>query len=312
MKARMQATPFTEPYPDLLARLSARSVTKHFDAYADIDWEDRDHLIDARDPRFALESDEPLGATSWYRALPKDERATIGLHLAASRMRIGIDFENVLSRGLLEFASTCANGSPEMRYAYHEIIEESQHSLMFHEFVSRAGFDARGMRAIDARLARRVPPLGRIFPELFFLHVLAGEEPVDDLQRRVLSRGRDAHPLLRRIMQIHVTEEARHVCFATRFLEERVPRLGFYDRARLRLFAPFVLAGTTAAMLRVPGDVVRVHGIPRSALREAHASAARKEQIARGLRPIRALCTRLGLITPRTAMLWRWLDVEVA
>ena len=50
----------------------------------------------------------------------------------------------MLKRGLLEFASTLPNGAPEFRYAYHEIIEEAQHSLMFQEFVNRSGFDAAG------------------------------------------------------------------------------------------------------------------------------------------------------------------------
>jgi len=310
----MHAISSTEPYPQLLARLSARSVTKHHDAYADVDWDHPDHRIDARDPRFALEGDEPLGATSWYRDLPQDARARVGLHLAASRMRIGVDFESVLSRGLLEFAATCPNGSLEARYAYHEVIEEAQHSLMFLELVARAlreGLDAHGMRPLDQRLARDVPPLGRDFPALFFLHVLAGESPIDHIQRRALAQ-RDAHQLLRRIMQIHVTEEARHVCFATRLLEERVPRLGAYDRARLRLFAPFVLAGTSAAMLRVPGDVARAHSIPRAALREAYASAAYATQKARGLAPVRALCESLGLVTKATRPLWRWLGVEAS
>jgi len=32
-------------------------------------------------------------------------------------------------------------------------------------------------------------------------------------------------------MKIHVTEEARHVCFAERYLEEHVPRLGAANAA---------------------------------------------------------------------------------
>ena len=159
-------------YGNLLARLCERSVTKHHDAYADVDWDRPEHRIDARDPRFALGDDEPLADTAWYRAQPAEVRARLGLHLLASRTRIGIAFENILSRGLLEFAGTCARGSLEFRYAHHEVIEESQHSLMFQELVNRIGIDVDGMRALDVMGARGVPRLGRVFPELFFLQTV--------------------------------------------------------------------------------------------------------------------------------------------
>ena len=56
--------------------------------------------------------------------------------------------------------------------------------------------------------------LGRVFPKLFVVHVLAGEVPIDQTQRALLRKGAALHPLVRRIVRIHVTEEARHVCFA--------------------------------------------------------------------------------------------------
>ena len=306
----MQASLST--YDTLLDRLSARSVTKHFDAYADVEWDAPKHRIDQDDPRFALAPGEPLEGTSWYRAQPENVRARIGLHLAASRMKVGVAFESILSRGLLEFAETQPRGSREFRYAYHEVIEEAQHSLMFQEFVNRAGFDVRAMGSIDTIAARRVPRLGRAFPELFFLHVLAGEAPIDHVQKRTLARSADPHPLLRRIMQIHVTEEARHVCFASRFLEEHVPQLGAFAKSRLRVFAPFVLRGTVASMMRLPDEVVRLHAIPRETIREVYASPLHAAQVRDGLRPVHALCAKLDLITPRTAFLWRWLGIDAA
>ena len=71
--------------------------------------------------------------------LPPPPRARLGCELVASKMKIGLHFESILKRGLLEFASTLPNGAPEFRYAYHEVIEEAQHSLMFQEFVNRSG-----------------------------------------------------------------------------------------------------------------------------------------------------------------------------
>src|SRR5439155_23141158 len=41
-------------YQHLLRRLSHQSVVKHFDAYADIDWDAEDYRIDPEDPRWEL------------------------------------------------------------------------------------------------------------------------------------------------------------------------------------------------------------------------------------------------------------------
>src|SRR5438093_2941725 len=151
-------------YQHLLRRLSHQSVVKHFDAYADIDWDAADYRIDPEDPRWELGGDDVLGATAWYHAQPQAARARLGLHLVATKMKIGTQFENVLQRGLLEFAWTLPNGSPEFRYVYHEVIEEGQHSLMFQEFVNRTGFDVAGLGFWDRLGARRVVAAARRFP----------------------------------------------------------------------------------------------------------------------------------------------------
>ena len=121
-------------YDALIERLSRKSVEKHFDAYADVDWDA--YEIDARDPLWALSEEDALGGTDWYRALPIERQAALGLDFVCTQFKIGIAFENVLSRGLLEFASQLPNDAIEYRYAMHEVIEEGQHSLMFQEFIN--------------------------------------------------------------------------------------------------------------------------------------------------------------------------------
>src|SRR5207237_1059341 len=98
-----------------------------------------------------------LGGSAWYRAQPLAVRARLGLHLVAHFMKIGLQFEGVLKRGLLAFAASLPNRSPEFRYVYHEIIEEAQHALMFQEFVNRSGFDLRGLTGVHRFLAGRLP-----------------------------------------------------------------------------------------------------------------------------------------------------------
>jgi hypothetical protein len=299
-----------EPWSALLARLSRQSVVKHFDAYADVDWDRPDHAIDPTDPRWEEHPDEPLGATSWYRALPQPTRARLGLHLIASQVKLGLEFERTLEIGLLEFASTLDVAKPEFRYAYHEVIEETQHSLMFRELLVRTGLDVRGLGWLDRMGARRVARLGRTFPSLFFLFVLGGEEPIDHAQRQVLRDGRATHPLLARIMRIHVTEEARHICFAREYLRHHVPRLPARQRAALAIQAPLLLAQLTRQMMHPSAHVVRTYGIPPEVVAAAYTrSAAHRAFVAESLADVRGLCIELGLVTRWTRPIWRRLDL---
>src|SRR4029078_3138329 len=88
----------------LVGTLTRQSVAKHYDAYADVDWDA--NPISPDDPRWELGPDEPLGASPWYHALPAKLSSRIGLHMLVCRMKTGWQFENVLSRGLLLFAGS--------------------------------------------------------------------------------------------------------------------------------------------------------------------------------------------------------------
>jgi len=293
-------------YQVLLRRLSRQSVVKHFDAYADVDWDAAEYRIDPEDPRWELDPDDVLGATTWYRDQRQPVRARIGLHLIATKAKIGAQFENVLQRGLLEFAWTLPNGAPEFRYVYHEVIEEGQHSLMFQEFVNRTGFDVPGLGFWDRLGSRRVIGTARRFPALFFVFVLGGEDPIDHVQRTLLRSRRTIHPLLRRIMQIHVTEEARHLCFARHYLRAEVPRLGRARRASLAIQAPLVLGQMAQQMLRPSADVVPAHRIPPEVIAEAYTQNPRhREETLASLAKLRALCVETGIVTSWSVALWR-------
>lgn len=299
-----------ETFPALVQRLSRQSVVKHFDAYADIDWESEELRIDPEDPRWELTDEDVLGATAWYRSQPQAVRARIGLHMIANFMKIGVQFESVLKRGLLEFAFRLPNRSPEFRYAYHETIEEAQHSLMFQEFVNRAGFDIPGLSRFDRFMARQVIGFGRGFPELFFLFVLGGEDPIDHVQRTALRSGRPIHPLLKRIMQIHVTEEARHLCFARQYLRQNVGRLGWLARLRLAVQAPILLSIMAQLMMQPSRQIIRTYRIPQEVVDEAYRrNPQHRQKTLEAIRKVRSLCEELGILTPLTAPLWRVLGI---
>jgi hypothetical protein len=293
-----------DPYRSLIERLSRQSVDRHFDAYVDVAWDDPDMAIDPADPRWQLFADDPVGATAWYQGLSPEQRSAIGLQRVVSAMKIGVEFESVLKRGLLEFAAELPNGSPEFRYVYHEVIEEAQHSLMFQEFVNRSGYDPPGL-PWDMKLGSRlVVKLARWFPELFFLFVLGGEDPIDHTQRRQL-RQRDSHPLLERIMRIHVTEEARHLSFARHYLRREVPKLGRARRFVLSVATPRLLGEMASQMLLPSKDLVTVHGMPP----EDHKAVARSDEAQEFVRDsvakVRRLCVELGLVTPLSRRIWK-------
>jgi hypothetical protein len=296
-----------ETYPALLRRLSHQSVVKHFDAYADIDWDSEEFRIDPSDSRWELGEDDALGGTAWYRSQPPEARARIGLQMYATFMKIGTQFESVLKRGLLDFAATLPNGSPEFRYVYHEIIEEAHHSLMFQEFVNRTGMDIPGLPGVVRFAARRVVGLARRFPELFFFFVLGGEDPIDHVQRTQLRSGRPMHPLLKRIMQIHVTEEARHLCFARHYLKQNVPRLGAFRKFLLAVRTPFLLGGMSQLMMRPSPQIVRTYHIPKSVLAEAYSrNPQHRQSTVDAVRKVRGLCMELGILNPG---LWKLLGI---
>jgi len=303
-------------YEETVRRLSRQSVTKHFDAYADVDWDAPDMAVDPDDARFELPAVDPLGATNWYRSLPAETRTRIGLHRIAAAMKVGKEFESVLKRGLLEFAARLPNGAPEFRYAYHEVIEEAHHSLMFQEFVNRSGLQVHGLTWDMKFGARRVIVMARRFPAQFFVFVLGGEDPIDHVQRTVLRSGRDIHPLLERIMRIHVTEEARHLSFARQYLRSTVPKLPRWRRAVMSIQAPIILHTMAGVMMRPPKDLVRRYGIPKDVLREAYPHDGPAAQSVRdSLRKVRALLVELGLVGPVAKRLWKrlrlWDDAPI-
>jgi hypothetical protein len=299
------------PFTELVARLSEQSVRKHYGAYQDVPWDEERCKIDPDDPRWELPEDDPLARTAWLRAQPPPVRTRIGLHLAATFMKIGIQFESVLKRGLLEYALALPNRSVEFRYAYHEVCEEAQHSLMFQEFVNRSGFDPPGVEPWRLWIARGLIARAQRFPALFFIAVLAGEEPIDHIQRSLLRGDRELPPVLERIMRIHVTEEARHLCFAREFLRREAPLLSRGQRLRLQLRAPILLRNMAQEMLRASPEVAQFHGIPRIVLEEAY-SLQNPDYTARlrgAVGKTRALCEELGLLPPAARPLWRKLGL---
>lgn len=302
-----------DKFDALVARLSAQSLVKRYDAYTDIPWDDPDFVIDPDDRRWQLSSTDPIGSSAWYLAQPAPVRTRIGLYRYVTAMKLGLQFENVLKRGLLEYTFDLPNNDPRFRYAYHELIEEAQHGLMFQEFINRSGFDPPGMWWPERFATNRIVTFGRRFPELFFIFVLGGEDPIDHLQREQLRSDRELHPLFEMIMRHHVTEEARHLSFARHYLKVQVPTLSRGRRAVMAVATPVILGVMAQLMMQAPHSLIKKFDIPRDVVRTAyHGNATHQQHTKDAVRKVRRLAREIGIVGPGSKRIWKafgiWAD----
>ncbi len=288
----------------MVARLSKLSVEKHADAFVDIPWDDPEYQIDPTDPRWVLFHVDPLADTAWFKGLSDQRRAEIGLYRVAACMKTGWHFENLLQQGLLVHALQLPNGAPEFRYLHHEIIEESQHTLMFQELVNRSGLPVRGMPRWALALRPVIMHAAKAAPCLFFIMVLGGEDPIDYVQRKEVQRG-EIHPLALAIMKIHIAEEARHLSFARHQLKLRVPKLGWFRREFLGIAAPVVLGIMVRLMLDPQADLRRACKVPAAVAREARTSQAAHSLRVASVRKAYELLQEVGVATRRNRWAWR-------
>ncbi len=296
-----------ESYDALLLRLSELSVRKYSDPFTDIAWDAPDNAIDASDPRLCIDPAHPLAQSAWYAQLDASTRARFGLEWSTQVLKYGIHFESVLGRGLLDFCDAQPNRSRQYRYAMHEVIEEGRHSLMFQEFIDRSGCDPQPLSWLQSRIDERVARWGRTFPELFFFCVLAGELFIDDFNRNVLRRpAADVHPLVRKIMQIHVTEEARHVCFAESYLREHLPRASAYDRMRIAYATPVIFSDAARLMLMPDARIASRFGLDKHTLRAAFKhNPEHRAHLARVTAPVREILQAHGMLRATHRTWWR-------
>ena len=220
-------SPGQAEYEQTLKDLSEASVRRNFDPYIDIEWDSPELAITPDDPRWVCDPRfDPIGRHPWYQAQPLAKQIEIGMWRQANVAKVGLQFESILIRGIMQYTAVQPNNSPEFRYATHEAKEECQHTLMFQEFVNRIGMDVPGGAWWFRRLSPIVPLAATTFPMIFYMGVLGGEEPIDHLQKQFLRSAESQHPAMTAVMQIHVAEEARHISFAHQLLEHRIPTRG--------------------------------------------------------------------------------------
>ncbi len=296
-------------YVTMLTTLSEGSVRRNFNPYTDIDWDSPEFAVTAQDERWILPRSDMLGRHPWYLAQPVATQIAIGQWRQANIAKVGLQFESILIRGLMNYSFWVPNGSPEYRYCLHEVIEEGNHTLMFQEMVNRIGVDVPGMPRVLRWLSPLIPLVPGPLPIPFFFGVLAGEEPIDHTQKAVLREGGDGlrlHPIMEKVMAIHVAEEARHISFAHEYLRKRVPRLRRSQRFWLSLHIPIIMRVLCQAILVPPRSFFREFGIPREVRKELFFRSPDSRKMLRDVfGDIRMLCYDTGLMNPLAKAVWR-------
>lgn len=298
-------------YVDMLTTLSDGSVRRNFNPYTDIDWDSPEFAVVDDDERWILPDTDPLGHHPWYRAQPVERQIAIGRWRQANVAKVGLHFESILIRGLMNYAFWVPNGSPEYRYCLHESVEECNHTMMFQEMVNRIGADVPGMPRLLRWLSPLIPLIAGPLPIPFFFGVLAGEEPIDHTQKNVLREGKSLHPIMERVMAIHVAEEARHISFAHEYLRKRLPHLRRHQRFMLSLHVPVIMRVLCQAIIVPPRSFFGEFGIPREVRKELFFRAPESRRMLQDMfADVRMLCADTGMMNWPAKLMWRICKID--
>ena len=141
--------------------------------------------------------------------------------------------------------------------------------------------------------------------------MLAGEEPIDHTQKNVLREGKSLHPIMERVMAIHVAEEARHISFAHEYLRKRVPHLPRRKRFWLSLYVPIIMRVLCRRSSCRRAAFWKEFDIPRSVRKEIFFRSPESRQFLRDMfGDVRMLCHDTGLMNPFAKLMWRICKID--
>ncbi|GAA1481511.1 diiron oxygenase [Gordonia sinesedis] len=299
-------------YTQVLDDLASASVHRNFDPYIDIDWDAPEMAVVPNDPRWILSYEvDPIGRSAWYQSLPQEKQIRIGMWRQANVAKVGLQFESILIRGLMQYSFKLRNGAQEFRYTTHESKEECNHTLMFQELVNRIGMDVPGAKVGYRLISPIVPLFSTIWPNIFYFGVLGGEEPIDHLQKDFLRTRSNLHPAMAAVMQLHVAEEARHISFAHHHLRKTIPAKSRLQRFVLSLMFPLTMRVLLGAIMVPPRQFEREFDVPRDVMKEIFWRAEESKRVRRNVfGDVRMLGEQCGMMNPVSRLLWRVLGID--
>ena len=297
---------------DIATALAGASTRRRFDPFVDIDWDAPENAVEDDDRRWQLDPDiAPLAATEWYAQQPLEQRIAMGRWLTANILKVTLQFEMMLIRGVIHHAGTLPNGSAVFRYLLHELTEECHHIQMFQEFVNRTGADVPGMRRGSRFFGPILGFIGGYADIFLFIGVLCGEQPLH-FQQTLQHRGATAVPaLLNRVTAIHLAEEARHIAFASHYLAQRIAAVGSFRRGLYAVAFPVYLRWLIGEMITPPRAFARQFRIPRQVFKAAYwRSDHSRRMMAESAADVRRVAEDLGLRTVWARWIWRLLGID--
>ncbi|MGH3641402.1 MAG: diiron oxygenase, partial [Mycobacterium sp.] len=129
---------------------------------------------------------------------------------------------------------------------------------------------------------------------------------IDHTQKNVLREGKTLHPIMERVMAIHVAEEARHISFAHEYLRKRVPELSWRKRFVLSIYVPVVMRILCSAIIVPPRTFWKKFDIPRSVRKDIFFKSPESRQMLRDMfGDVRMLAHDSGLMNPLAKLVWR-------
>lgn len=265
-----------EEYDEKVHRWSKKSAEVYNNPYPVktvnfIDWDSPEFAVVPDDERWILPPTFDIGASQWYQDLPRERQIEIGMYRYANVAKVGSEFEEALISGIALRNQLLPSHSEEKRYSTHEAEEEQRHILMFNEMANRIGSKPHGAPDWFRNISPLVGVVARKMPVGFWAVVLAGEEPIDYTQRQLIDMGRkgtDIHPMLEKVMKVHVAEEARHIGFADRFQRQNIDKLTPLQKKLFAAALPLVLRLAANAILKPSKQAQQDMGIPDSVVDE--------------------------------------------
>jgi hypothetical protein len=273
-------------------QLVAASERTTLDPFREIDWS-----VSIDDSAFHLPPELlPLYGSPAWDAMDGAERIAYSRHETAALCGAGIWFENVLMQVVLRHLADMPVTDPAHRYLLVEVADECRHSMMFGEYLRRAGTPAYRPTLSPHFLSDEAPGARAVS----YLLILAVEELLDFMNRATM-RDERVHPTSRAIARLHVLEEARHVSFAKTYLAELLPTLSDEDRAVVADAAPVLVE--VVADLSVDPAVYEHLGI-EGGVEMARANPHHTATIVAGLAKLTTFLTEIGVIDDAHRAAW--------
>ncbi|MEZ0357979.1 diiron oxygenase [Mycobacterium sp. SA01] len=291
---RTATPPSREEFSDRLLKGSAR---KSYAPVVDIDWD----TPVVPDKYFLPPRVVSLYGTQMWEEMSREQQIELSRQEFINLLSAGVWFENILNQALLRGLMHADVTAASTHYSLTELGDETRHMVMFGRAI--AAVDGKPFQ--PSRLQRMtINLLPLVFQKtVLWIAALVGEEIFDALQREILDDP-EIQPIVRRVMRIHVTEEARHIQFARDGARRDVPNMK--RRNRFLLATIHGAGGPFYRYLFTNRAVYRRVGLDgHEGRRQARANPYFHQTTRTGFAPLAAFLEEVGLMNRISRRMWK-------